>query len=106
MNNWNLVSPKEIRYYIDSEDYSEESVAMVRNLYSFKNSKYPILCISAYPNIDFREKGLNGFRISCQFKNKNGEWWEDYHPGIPLELIPDLMEILAKINSAKTNANE
>lgn len=95
-SNWKLVLDEML--YVESNDWiiDEQPGFLIRKLYSQGDKKFPVMTISIWPNLDHRYEGFNGFTISCAYKEKSGDWWENHcsESYIPLELFSDLQEML------------
>lgn len=94
---------EDVSPYVETADYvhEREDYSLIRRLYSHEGKKYPIFTISIHANPEYSIRGekLQGLKISSAYKEKEGDWWSsnDSLSYIPLELLDDLGEMLAKV---------
>lgn len=101
MSNQKWVRVTDVTPYVESEDFSPEQSAVLWRLYAPDGESYPLLFIGIYGDIkSYLDKTpITGIKISSSSKYKSREWWNESHDQslIPLELLPDLLEMLDEI---------
>jgi hypothetical protein len=93
----------DIAPYVESEDFTENSTAILYRLYAPEGESYPLIFVAIYGDTkNYLDKApLTGFKMSSSSKQKAGDWWDDWADSsiIPLELLPDVQEMLEEIKS-------
>ncbi len=73
-----------------------QSAAKVFRVYGLDGADYPRLCIGVYTSTDTDFPTSPGLKISVSYKQKRGGWWDEAWTYVPLELVPELPEIIAE----------